>query len=481
MYSCQIRLRQQLDVLADMVRTPNFGGSINSIGSELEVYIIDQNGHTKPINKQLITEVGDPRLSLELNRFNLEYNLSPVSAVGHPFTLMANEMHELLDIVDHSAAIHQARIVPIGILPTLTQENISIDSITDLSRYKALSNGLQQLRGTPFNVHINGKDPLTFKCNDISLEGANTSFQVHLRTPLKNYCNTWNALQLATPLVLALAANSPTLFGHSLWSETRIALFKQSVDNRKRGELNWRKPARVSFGHGWLRTGPWENFAENVALHEPILPVCCHGDAAETLDQGDIPRLEELRLHQSTVWSWNRAVFDPELGGHFRIECRSLPAGPTVADMTANAALLIGLAIGLRDEMPYLIPTFPFPMAEYNFYRAAQLGLDAKILWPQTKQISPAEVNLTEVLHQLMPVAEKGLLILGVEQQEISKVLGNIQNRLDRKISGAIWQNQMLASLQQDHSREEALHLMLERYITEMHKGHSVVNWSQFV
>ena len=474
----KIRLRQQLDVLADMVRTPGFGGESNSFGSELEVYIIDENGLTKPINKQLITEVGDPRLSLELNQFNLEYNLSPVDTTGKPFTKMADEMVEVHEAVALSANSHKARIVPIGILPTLTNDNISIDSMTDLPRYRALSNGLQQLRGKPFRVHINGTDPLTFFCNDITLEGANTSFQFHLRIPLNQYCNTWNALQLVTPLVLAVAANSPTLFGHSLWDETRIALFKQSVDNRRRGKRNWRKPARVSYGHGWLRTGPWENFAENVALFEPVLPISGHQDAAEVLQQGDIPNLDELRLHQSTVWSWNRAVYDPDLGGHFRIECRALPAGPTAVDMTATAALLMGLAVGLRDEMPYLIPAFPFLLAEHNFYRAAQQGLDAKILWPETTKISPSEVSLIDLLNKMLPVAAKGLQTLGVDEGEITKMLGNIQNRIDRKISGSIWQNKMLTSLMKKYSREEALHQMLERYISEMRNGHSVAEWS---
>jgi len=477
----QIRLRQQLDVLADLIRTPGFGGDVNSFGSELEVYIIDEHGLTRPINKQLITEIGDPRLSLELNQFNLEYNLSPVDAIGTPFTSMAEEMFEIHEAVNISATSHNARVVPIGILPTLTKDNISIDAMTDLSRYRALSNGLQQLRGKPFQIHINGTDPLTFISNDITLEGANTSFQLHLRTPLNQYCNTWNALQLATPLALAIGANSPTLFGHSLWHETRIALFKQSVDNRRRGEVNWRKPARVSFGHGWLRTGPWEHFAENVALYEPVFPISSHQNAAETFYQGDIPNLDELRLHQSTVWSWNRAVFDPELGGHFRIECRALPAGPTTIDMVANSAFLMGLAAGLRDEMPYLIPAFPFMLAEHNFYRAAQHGLNAKILWPQTNKISPYEVNIIELLNKLIPVAAKGLQSFGVEHQEICKMLGNIQNRIDRKITGSIWQNQMLTSLKQNNNTERALHLMLERYIVEMHKGHSVADWSQIV
>jgi len=286
---------------------------------------------------------------------------------------------------------------------------------------------------------------------------------------------------LATPMVLALAANSPTLFGHSLWQETRIALYQHSVDNRQRGKLIWRRPERFSYGHGWLRAGPWESFAENVGLYEPVMPVSGYQDSAETLSQGDIPFLDELRLHQSTVWSWNRAVYDPNLGGHFRIECRALPAGPTTVDMTANAALLIGLAIGLREDMPNLVPVFPFMLAEYNFYRAAQHGLDAKILWPETTRVGPTEHPVTKLLDQMLPIAEKGLQILDVEQDEINNVLGNIQNRIDRKITGSTWQNHMLTSIKQKYNEKDALPLMLKRYLAEMHKGHSVVDWNHIV
>jgi len=217
------------------------------------------------------------------------------------------------------------------------------------------------------------------------------------------------------------------------------------------------------------------------ALFEPVLPQCSNQNTEETLRQGDIPRLDELRLHQSTVWSWNRAVFDPDLGGHFRIECRSLPAGPSAIDMAANSALLMGLAAGLSDEMPYLIPAIPFALVEYNFYRAAQFGLDAKVLWPDRCRTSPVETNIIELLDRVIPIAEKGLTKLNVSSSEITIMLGNIQNRLDRRITGSLWQNQMITSLQQNHTQEESLHLMLNRYISEMQKGHSVADWDRFV
>ncbi|MBT8448243.1 MAG: glutamate--cysteine ligase, partial [Gammaproteobacteria bacterium] len=441
----QVRLREQLDVLADIVQSPGFGGDVISFGAELEIYVVDEHGKVNPINRELLAHTGDPRITLELNKFNLEYNLSPVPAAGTPFTSIKDEIDDLHKQVTDTAQTLNANVVPIGILPTLRRTDFDEHNMTELSRYRALCNGLQNLRGKAFRVNINGQDPLNFTCNDISLEGANTSLQFHIRTPVEHYANTWNAVQMVTPLALALGANSPTLFGHRLWQETRIALFKQSVDDRHRGNQQWRKPARVNFGQGWLRDGPWELFSENVALFEPVLPILSGNDAIADLAAGELPSLDELRLHQSTIWTWNRAVYDPGSNGHFRIECRSLPAGPTSEDMMANAALLMGLALGFRDQMSQIIPSFPFELAEHNFYRAAQSGLDAKILWPVSDNVGPREVVVSDLIQELLPIAEIGLKLVGVNNTEITHYLDNVQKRIDHKITGAQWQLDTLA------------------------------------
>ena len=193
--------------------------------------------------------------------------------------------------------------------------------------------------------------------------------------------------------MLALAATSPLLLHKLLWAETRIALFKQAVDYRMRGRGNWQEPAGVAFGHGWVREGAWELFAETVSLHRPIMPVLCTEEPGAPSANG-IPNLAELRLHMGSVWPWNRAVYDSSAGGHLRIEMRALPAGPTAADMVANTALYVGLALGLRDYVRDWLPSIPFPYAEYNFYRAAQQGLDAVMVWPHRQQQRVVETPL---------------------------------------------------------------------------------------
>jgi hypothetical protein len=231
--------------------------------------------------------------------------------------------------VDRAARRHGAEPVLVGILPSVRAADLGPDAMTDTPRFRALATGVRRLRERAFAIRIDGEEPLETRWTDVTPEGANTSLQVHLRVAPHRFAALHAAAQIATAPAVAAAGNSPLFLGHRLWEETRIALFKQAVDER--GELpdGWRPPARVSFGHGWVRGGAHELFAESVALHVPLLPVCGDEDALACVRDGGVPRLEELRLHHGTVWRWNRAIYDPGAGGHLRIELRALPSGPT--------------------------------------------------------------------------------------------------------------------------------------------------------
>jgi gamma-glutamyl:cysteine ligase YbdK (ATP-grasp superfamily) len=312
---------------------------------------------------------------------------------------------------------------------------------------------------------------------DITLEGANTSFQVHYRVNPQDYADTYNAIQLMTPLALAIGANSPTLFGHALWHETRIPLFKQSIDTRHVDRYSWNDPARVNYGQGWARTGAIELFQEAVRIYPPLLPICAVHSPAEEMALGHTPSLAELRLHQSTVWLWNRPIYDDVDGGQLRIEMRTLPAGPTAIDMVANAAFLIGLAEGVRPRINELLPSLPFSMAEYNFYRAAQYGLDAKLVWPQFEQSGYREQSVSAIIGELLPLARQGLDAIGISADESARYLGVIEQRLERQQTGAIWQQRMLARLKQKMPLAAALHQLLEVFIEYSAQDLPVAEW----
>jgi len=294
-----------------------------------------------------------------------------------------------------------------------------------------------------------------------------------VRVAPSEFADWYNAAQMATPIAVALAANSPIFLGHQLWDETRIALFKQSLDYRDLDATRWRPPARVAFGQGWVREGAYEMFAESVALFAPILPVCTE----ETSPAEGPPRLRELRMHQGTVWRWNRAIYDPDAGGHLRIEMRALPAGPTPLDMMANAAFLVGLTAGLAPRMHELLPGLPFTLAEWNFYRAAQHGVDARLVWPSASSPSPVERAVTSLALELLPVALEGLDSLGVEAEESTRLLRIIRERIGTRQTGARWMRASLDRARQVHGMPGALADVVEGYVERAATGRPVHEW----
>jgi hypothetical protein len=468
------RLERQLEQLRGLLARPGFGRGPDTLGAELELYLIDDRGLPVFLNHELQREANDPQLTLELNRYNLEYNLSPRDLHDEGLLATEREIVHKLERLRRLAGDHDARVVPIGILPTLREQDFGTHCVTDRQRYHALVAQLLKWRGSDFHIDIHGAEPLQIGMSDITLEGANTSFQVHLRVDPADYVATFNAIQLVTPLVLGICANSPGLFGHELWDETRIPLFKQAIDTRHTDRYRWHEPARVCFGHGWVRHDAAELFEQTVRLYRPLLPAC--GEAAS--DERDPPALDELRLHQSTVWLWNRPVYDDAAGGHLRVEMRALPAGPSAVDMVAGAALMLGLARGLRDRMDRLVTALPFSLAEYNFYRAAQHGLGARLVWPSERQHGLRDAALPEILAELLPTADEGLRQLGVSQAERDRYLGVIDARLAGRRNPAAWQRDCLRALGiRGAGKVPALGQMLERYIEHSAANQPVSEW----
>jgi hypothetical protein len=470
------RLYQSLEALSFMLASGRLNQQVHSLGAELELNLADDHGRPCYVNEAVLAAADDPHLTLELNRYNLEYNLPPFGFEGQPLLqseqLICNQL-ERLGVV---ARQFGANLVPIGILPTLRQGDLGPAAMTDRARYRALVRQVTDCRGAHFNIHINGEDPMHYQTSDITVEGANTSFQVHYRVSADRYADTFNAIQLATPLVLTIAGNSPLFFGHKLWHETRIPLFKQSIETRSPGRKGCQGPPRVNFSQGWIRN-VMQIFEETVHMYPPLLPLCSDEHPLGMAESGHAPALSELRLHQSSIWLWNRPVYDPAAGGHLRVEMRSLPAGPTPVDMLANTALMIGLAEGLRSEMPHWINRFPFRYARQNFYRTAQFGINAEILWPDRVMGGMVLRSAAGVLAEYLDTARAGLASVGISSEEVDRYMGVIERRLDKRQTGATWQLARLAQLEQTYPRDEALSLMLSQYLRLSQTNTPISEW----
>ncbi|WP_206485694.1 glutamate-cysteine ligase family protein [Thalassotalea sp. G2M2-11] len=467
----QTNLFQQLEQLKSIIAAPTFGQEPLKLGAELEMYLIDDEGKVKLTNQLLLSALDDPQYQPELNQYNLELNLTAILQQGTPFTQLLDEIRQKTAILEQVALDQQTNIVPIGILPTLVQEDLTAQCMTNIARYSCLADHIYQQRGQDFNININGDEALSVNFSDISAEGANTSFQVHLMTAPDQLVNIYNAAQLTLPFVTAIGANSPIFLGKSLWDETRIALFKQALDIRLRGQFQWQQPTRVNFGQGWVRNSIWELFAEAVALYPPLLPIVKQAE-----HENELP---ELCFHLGTIWPWHRPVYNSAGNGHIRLEFRAIPAGPTSIDMVANAAFAIGLATGMAKNIDELITFMPFKFAEYNFYRSAQHGLDAKILWPAKNKYQPQEIDIKQVISKLLPVAHQGLISLNICSNEASYYLNIIEQRLTKQLTGAVWQKQTLKALEKNMNKEQACQALVLRYLKNCRTCQPVATWDQ--
>ena len=471
------RLEQCLEALQRLLERPGFGVGPRTIGAELELFLVDEDGRPLAKSQAILEDAGEPRLTLELGRFNLELNPTPSSLAGRPLSALGRELEDTLASVRATVAAHGGRVAMVGILPTLRDEDLHRGAITDAPRYRALDWSLRRVRAEPFEIEIAGRDPEPLRVvrDNIVMEGANTSFQVHLRVDPGDYVRSFNATQLATAPVLATAGNSPLFLHRVLWDETRIALFEQTADDRD-APARERLVSRVAFGTDWLRGSVLELFEESVRHHEPLLPICGDQDPLAALEGDGVPRLDELRLHQGTVWRWNRAIYDSGYGGHLRIEMRPLPAGPTVTDMLANAAFLLGLTLALAPDAEEWTERLLFARAHANFYDAARLGLEAELTWPGPDG-DPERVPAAELVARLVPDARRGLVESGVDAAEADRLLQVIADRVAAGQTGAVWQRRALAALEAGLGRDQALVALLERYLELQAAGDPVHTW----
>ncbi len=431
------RLLRDVRAMEHMLEHGLIESGVRRIGAEQELFLVDDTWRPAPRATEVLETLDDPHFTTELARFNLEFNLDPVEFGGTCLREMEDQLESLLGRARSAAAAHGARVVLTGILPTLTKGDLELENMTPNPRYFALNEALTRLRGGEYGFHIKGIDELNFHHGNIMVEACNTSFQVHFQVGPDEFARMYNIAQAAAGPVLAAAANSPLLFGKRLWRETRVALFQQSIDTRRSAPHLREQAPRVSFGRQWVRSSALEIFREDIARFRAILSTEHDEDPFEVLGEGRAPDLPALRLHNSTVYRWNRVCYGIGAGGaaHLRIENRALPAGPTVRDEVANAAFWFGLVSGLLGEHADITRHLRFEDAHANFFAAAQHGLNAQLTWLEGRILPAREL----ILGELLPLAREGLLASHLDPGDVDLYLGVLEERVRSTRTGSQW------------------------------------------
>ncbi|HQU85103.1 MAG TPA: CBS domain-containing protein [Pyrinomonadaceae bacterium] len=433
-----------LQALEKMIADGLMEEDVLRIGAEQEMFLIDSAMHPAPLALEIMDTAKDKRLTTEIGRFDLEANLTPLDFTGNCLQKLEDELNDVTKVVKKAAEHFDADMVLCGILPTIQQSDLVEKNLTPSPRYSEMNRILTALHGGERVIHIKGLDELRLHLHDTFVEFCNTSFQVHLQVGMKDFVKYYNWAQAVTAPVLAAAVNSPILLGRRLWQETRLALFQSAVDERSPVQQERSQQARVTFGRDWLKKSVLEIFREDVSRFRIILTRELEEDSLESLKQGKIPTLDAWRMHNGTIWRWNRACYGvmnnkPSL----RIEARFLPAGPTIADEMANAAFFLGLMIGLPQEFGDVTERMAFDDAKTNFFSAARNGLRSQLVWFDGKTYRTQKL----ILEELLPIARKGLKTANVDEADIEKYLGILEKRVSQDITGAQWMLDSLAAM----------------------------------
>lgn len=433
-------------------------------GYELETWLVDEEFNPYPCNDRFLALLDDSLAEWivpELARFNIELNARPWALQGGVLTRIHDELGDTWRRASETASGIEARLVMIGILPTVERSQLTLESMSDRDRYRALNEQVFLMRGgEPVHLQIEGVESLDMHHDDLMLESAATSLQVHIQVDQDRAAAYYNAAQVLSAPIVAATGNSPFFVGRDLWAETRIPLFEQAVNTRNRRDDQYRTPARVTFGHHYLRKSLLELFNENLERFPVLLPFCA--DDEETA-------LYHLRLHNGTIWRWNRPLIGVDADGamHLRIEHRVIGAGPTVLDTVANAAMFWGLVHALAEGDHDWRDELSFGDARDNFYRCARLGLNAEVRWLQGHR-GPVR---TLLLESLLPTARRGLLGLDVDEPDVDRFLGVVARRVEQNRTGAQWQRDYARC----HGRD--MRALMRDYWRQQESGKAVADW----
>ena len=452
------------------------------LGMEVELNLIDAAANPAMANAAVLDAIADPIYQTELGQFNIEINVAPRPFVGADTVGLEESLRRSLNRAEAAAATTGNHLVMIGMLPTLRDEHFRHHWISANPRYDLLNEQIFAARGEDLELDLigveltddRGREHLKITTDSILPEAACTSLQLHLRVAPEDFAAHWNAAQAVAGLQVAVAGNSPFLAGKALWHETRIPLFEQATDTRPLELKNQGVRPRVWFGERWINT-IFDLFEENTRYFPALLPVSSDVDPLAVLDDGGIPQLDELRLHNGTVYRWNRPVYDVVDGcAHLRVENRVLPAGPTVVDIMANAAFYYGLVRGLVESDRPIWSQMSFDAARENLAAGAHWGMQAQLYWPEVGWVRPDELTL----RRLLPVADRGLTSFGVSPAARERYLGVIEGRCLTQQTGSVWQRRAVVAREAaGDTRSQALRGMLTDYTALMHEGEPVHTW----
>ncbi|MDV7137637.1 CBS domain-containing protein [Maribacter sp. TH_r10] len=466
------QLIADIKALELMLENDMFEKDVSRVGVEQEFCLVNEEWEPAKNADQILEKLNEKYFTSELALYNLEINLEPVEFKGECFSELHGKLKELLDQAQKAAEEFDTKLVLTGILPTIRSKHLKLSYMTPVKRYQVLNEAITEVRKNDIELHIKGVDELNLKHDSILYEGCNTSFQAHLQIDPNNFAETYNWAQAIAGPVLSICTNSPLLVGRELWEESRIALFAQSVDTRASTFILNERESRVGFGNDWAEGSVVDFFKDSVIRFRSLLTTDFDTDSLTELEEGNVPKLKALKLHNGTVYKWNRLCYGTTNGKpHMRLENRYLPSGPSTADEIANMMFWVGLMKGRPKEFDNIHTKMDFKDIKSNFFNAARYGMAAQFYW-DNKLISSHDL----ILDHLLPMAYRGLYSMNVAPKDAENYLRMIKHRV-RSTNGSRWMVEGFRKLKKEYKTSDALKILTATIYERQQKGYAIDAW----
>lgn len=456
------RLKEETKLLKKLFESREFKYTEKpSLGLEVEAWLVDKDQIPSPTNNNFLKEMDSNKVTEELSKFNFEINIDPQTFQNGCFKNTSKQLSNIWKKCKKVTESMDTFPVLIGIHPLIKQQDLQLENLSEGYRYEALNKQLLKARdGKLIRLDIKGKDHFRDEIDHIMFESAATSIQVHMQTNQETAKRLYNASLILSAPAIAIAANSPYLFGNDLWDDTRIPLFEQTIQATHFRDRKGKEIGRVTLGTGYIKNSFLELFLENLSGYPPLLPV---------LFDDKVENLRHLRFHNGTLWRWVRPIigFDAGKKPHLRIEQRSMSSGPTIDDIISNMAFSVGLTNYFATMEAPPEESMTFTDCKNNFYEAAKNGLSAKVRW------FGKEVDIDDlILNDLIGKAKEGLLSQNIDKDEVMFYIDeNIRQRTLKGQNGSRWQRSFLET----HGRN--FQALMEAYYSNQEKGIPSHKW----
>lgn len=456
------KLTEETNLLKSWFETNAFKNPKKMTGIELEAWLVDKDMLPHATGDEFIKSLGHKQIVPEISRFNFEINSDPYEIKDRVYKNLHDEITTLWKKCDENSGQFGSNPMMMGTLATLRQSMLTNETMSPQNRYHVMNDQILKMRGgEPLNIRMSGRDIVNFKVDSVLTECAATSLQIHLSLDQDKAKRYYNAASLASPFMVAVCANSPYFFGNELWDESRIAIFEQSVEmdcyKSKRGSFI----KRVTLGEDYLNESMFELFEDNLEKFPILLPEISDDDPKD---------MGHLKLHNGTIWRWNRPIVgeNPDGTPHIRMEHRTPSAGPTIVDTVANAAFFTGLVewfANMETPPEYLLD---FEDLRTNFYRASKQSFYCRPLWLDGKRHDMQQL----LLNIIYPEVRNALVKMGVHKDDILEYMdNNIYPRIKKGVNGARWQKAFI------HMHGRKFQDLLEVYLENQRSGKSIHEW----